>query len=277
MNSPKNGAELLERLVEENDGRVFSKRGTKAQVNVLGNQISLAPPSVIPGRIPYPGQLLVPANTYAQGPILHAHAENPFSPEVMTVTLGQPIFDGFTQVSIASIPALDLRARIEWGCGGYSSVADIDYLSGSQIEVLGSFVRVTGLYAISFSGLVPPPSPTVQLAASVSYGPRPSSAHAPCWTWKTATLDPGVSETVIIPPFARDVTVFTTAANFGPFPAPSVIAFRDTNSHPTGVAAQAVGDVRTYPIPGQTFAVVVSTSGLSTTTTEFVLRFGLAL
>lgn len=268
----------LRSLVLGDDGRVFSESGTSHQVNKLGNQVAIAAP-VAGSVVPLPGILFPSDGSVTSAGILEAKGDNAFNPCVFTVTLAQPLYDGFLGTNSSAAPVIDLKCRVEWGSGGYANVADVDFQDGTQFSVLGTFIRLTGLYAIPAAG-EGTDSPAVQVGASVAYGTRPSSAVAPSWSRRPIIEDglaPGATFDFGIPPFARDVTVYVAVGAVGAFPIPFRIDFLDPQNGGLGTIEQAVGDFGTYPIPGWARFIRFTNPAGNAANVDISFRVGLSL
>jgi hypothetical protein len=274
----------LERIGLRRDGRLLDQD----HLPRLGQQQSLRPPPST-GVIPLPNTVPPANNSFSSIVLLQTEAKNHANPEVYTVTIAQPIIGGSTLAAFeggAGI-VIELRARIEWGSGGagLNHVADVDLLQGQQITVLGTFVRVTAMYALNFLG-VGVVAPPITVAASLGWGPRASSAHSPAWSVPlfVAAGSPAIQR---IPPYARDVTVWLSPPS--PPPAPFAlyqVAFLDTSGTVVASWIQTTPGAPptvevfppTIPIPhAQTVQIEQLAGGGGPVDNQAYLRFGLDL
>ena len=106
----------------------------------------------------------------------------------------------------ASIAWPPFEAVVEWGVGGCSARAYVDYLSGTTLNVIASFVRVYAAIAQGPSAGLANTSAAYQLSAFIGPGwTRTGTAQK---TIFTDVIGNNASSAVITtPPFARKVTV----------------------------------------------------------------------
>jgi hypothetical protein len=131
-------------------------------------------------------------------------------PESITITLGQALAtfpDDHEIVSAAQIT--DVKAEIAWGSGGASFTAFVDWMHGTTLTVIASWVRVKASYPPSGDG--DNPSPAVSLTAGVGYGDIGESEGAR-FTRSLGNIGAGVTSPYFpIPPFATDFTLLSSS------------------------------------------------------------------
>lgn len=126
------------------------------------------------------------------------------------------------------------EAIIEWGVGGSASKASVDFINGSAVNVVASFVRV---YAAVVSGVLADVSGTS--AAYVLYanvGPgfaRPGTAQKTVYVGEVGSL--AESSVFAVPRFARSAYVVGCDPQAGPAVSITVATLRFWQS-PNGVA-----------------------------------------
>jgi hypothetical protein len=185
-------------------------------------------------------------------------------PQNLTTTLDSNevptgVFPG-TALPIAWPP---FEAVIEWGIGGARARAYVDFLNGTTLNVIASFVRVYGAVA---------QGPGVDLAnTSAAY--QLSAFVGPGWT-KTGTAQKTVfvgeianeasSAVVTVPPFARRVTI--AGAAVPPNITVGYITFSQSpdGTNPVGSFIVNGNQPNTFPVPaaGQYFSLFNQTGAL---------------
>lgn len=218
----------------------------QSQINI-GNTAILNVPNAVATAVPFPGQPF--SSGTAQTTIFEARARNERSPEVFTLFIG-PAAVSFEGGAISP----DIRARIEWGAGGASHIADVDcQANGAVVTLSGTFVRVVGLVTRLSAGTINPPS----LGASASYGPHPHPG--PTWSNFELAVAAGVSsQEFLVPPWARSVTVFAVDPATGTSQAVHVrILGMIINNFD-----QPPNIVQTIPLSGQDIEIVLDNPNL---------------
>jgi len=207
--------------------------------------------------------------------------------EVIAVTLGLT-FQGIANLAVPGLPLFpfDVFGTIEWGVGGASFSADVDWSSGTMLALPASYVKVT-----ANAGAVPGAAGfnpvEVVLSASVAYGPPAASrlsspARRTINVSNPATdlLGAGATSAVFkTPDWANSATILSatgTAPNFS----------LDFFSDPAGAATAGwqqtsrtnVSNLSecTFPIPpdGRFFSV---TNGAAVPMNHVQVMFNLAL
>jgi hypothetical protein len=97
-------------------------------------------------------------------------------------------------------------AKIEWGLGGATHVAYVDYVQGTTINLTASWVRVHALVAPDAQVNQPGTTCFYEVAANVGPGwPKPGNAQLTVFLGAvTANLESGV---FAVPPFAKSVEI----------------------------------------------------------------------
>lgn len=134
--------------------------------------------------------------------------------EVVTVDLGIQI-----QTRAPSPPNVDRRsdvlAVIQWGVGGASFSAEVDFARGTQVSFVASQVSVSARFAET----APEVDERVLVAAGIAWGSRAARSY-PTRTIPSTTLTAAGGPVIFpVPPFAYAVQIFTDpvgAAAAGP-------------------------------------------------------------
>jgi len=181
-----------------------------------------------------------------------------------------------TGAPIAWVP---ITAIVEWGLGGTSHRAFVDFVQGATINLVASWLRVHAAVAPDAENVVRANSAWYEVAANVGPGwPRPGIAQR---TVYLGTVVNGAdSGTFAIPPFAKSAQVIC----MDPGATPSVTsAFLRFWQGPTGVAAgdgvgnyfQSGNQPLGFPIPnGAGYFSVLSNYGADA---RFAVLFDLAI
>ena len=117
-------------------------------------------------------------------------------PHPIAITLAAPRTEDIT-------PLAELVAIIEWGIGGASSVAIVDYLDGQVINLIASYVRVSAVQQMIPIEPVPatPIAPTASAFATPGHLPQ---ARSPQRTLgDNRAIHAGATYPILVPPFAR--------------------------------------------------------------------------
>lgn len=135
---------------------------------------------------------------------------------VVTATLG---FVGFFNEPAAAVGVerrAPVIAEVQWGVGGGSHMAEVDFHNGTQITVPASNLKINGRFLEDVAAVFD----RVQLSVSIAWGTRPARA-LPTRTLTKATLAGGGGSAIFtVPPFAYSVMLFEDA------PSPSPLTWR---------------------------------------------------
>jgi hypothetical protein len=134
-------------------------------------------------------------------------------PEALTITLGQALA-GFADESGEALASANqitsVKALVSWGTGGASFDAQVDWMHGTTLSIVASWVRVSATYPLS--GDSDNPSPDVSLTAGVGYGDIGESEGAR-FTQSIGTLGVGAASPYFpIPAFATDFILLSSSA-----------------------------------------------------------------
>lgn len=294
MNLTEHLFDLLGRINLHKDDRILDQ----AAINSIGNQVLIDPPAPsLIGYTPYPGAAIDTTNNYNSKIILAPQAINHSNPGMITITLAPPIFEGIQLTGLGSNPdnpIIELRARIEWGSGGYSNTADVDWIDGSFITVLGSFVRVSAVYAINRVS-VSTPNPRINVGVSLSEGTRGADEVGPTYSISQIALAlnanngfdavggpiaaGSTTNAILFPPFSKSVRVFIFEDPINPLILnPITITIVDTLGNPIAVWQQInLNPPPTIPLHGQGIGIRISNPATNPAGIQIGLVFGLAL
>jgi hypothetical protein len=181
------------------------------------------------GPAPIP-EILVPSIVQSQ------RGEGQFDGELISVRLGislpEPMLDATGASPYATIP-LDIVCRLEFGIGGVSYTAEVDWNLGTVFGVSASFVRVNARIAPIPALLVPVPPIDFVLQASLAYGDASNtgiSAEArrtinvgnldgliPAFPLMTTIVGGGLSAVFPIPVWTAGLTLTDAGALIGGF------------------------------------------------------------
>lgn len=209
--------------------------------------------------------------------VLECKARNESSPVVMTLSLN-PTLERLTATS--AIDQYDVKALVEWGTNGSLQRAFIDVTAGVEIVILGSYLRVTGVYTgLNLGTPLPggPFLPPVTLSAGVSYGARGGAATPPVWTGIVVQPPAAAASSIDVPPFANDVQVYAINRVTGASAAVT-ITMRTGLVVPDGIKFNTTQPANSFPIyriPGDTVFLDVSHGEVNAC--NIVVVFGLAL
>lgn len=200
-------------------------------------------------------------------------------PQVMTV-----VFNPVTiQRTNFAANITDVKARVEYGAGGQTTVVDIDAINGMTFSIIGNFVRVSGIFtpvvigAANGTAIVPANFPSlIAMGASVAYGNRGSGGGvSPSWS-DYSQINPASSVNFIIPPFATSYTVVGQDQVTLASPANLIMTlFSSVGGQQISTIAQAGNVNNTYPLPGGCQVLNISNPGANNVTVS--VRFGLIL
>lgn len=135
--------------------------------------------------------------------------------EIMTVTLGLD-FEPTTPAASVEFPQ-DIQATITWGIGGAQFTAQVDWLSGTQLDIAANYIRVD-------ASLPNPPwsaggqaQPVFLLSAAFAYGAPSAQKNRVRLTQTLPAIANGAtSSPVVIPNFATAANLFAAVATGGP-------------------------------------------------------------
>lgn len=179
-----------------------------------------------------------------------------------------------------ALPAL--RAHLEWGLGGATFTARVDFLNGTSIALVAECLKVCAEYVI-WGDSCAPWLPVYRASAGVGYfGTRAVSSN-PARLTELACAAAGARERIPIPPFAVSVTIQPIDDPSSPAPSPiraSVVgprgpAVRYDVAHPLTNAAQD-NTIDALPLFNGARFVEIDNTGGAGPLAAFVI-FGLAL
>jgi hypothetical protein len=187
---------------------------------------------------------------------------------VFTVTLGQiaPSW-GFPFVQNS-----ELIAVVEIGFGGLMTLAEIDFLTGTQFSVMASHLRVYGVWRVVAGGVMPvADSGTYQVGASLATGVI-AHGRQPQRTLGKRQSAPAWADTWYIPAFAKSfrVTADPAASQL------NVAALDSTGASAGNRYTMAASPSVDIPLNSSTELVTVANASAQVTS-DYALIFELAL
>lgn len=179
------------------------------------------------------------------GVILQARSESASNPECLSILINPPIFNSEGQ----NILDFDLKVRAIWGVGSDRSTAVIDILNGAQFSVVASELVIQGLYTLLAAPATPIP---IQLGASIGSYPRAGSEFGPAFTARFGQILATNSRDIVIPSYAKAVTIYAATQAAAPVPSVVTIGFlTPAAATPFINVTQGANDIRTYPLPNE--------------------------
>ena len=137
------------------------------------------------------------------------------SPELMTVALGFDVTGDGTSNPITD--DIYLQALIDWGAGGISQQARLDFQNGTNVRLVASNVRVKAVYTPGADALTDRTGPQVTAYAAIAYG-APSFRSSPARFTQRAALGAFGSSTAVanldVPKFANAFGLVTDVSTF---------------------------------------------------------------
>lgn len=186
----------------------------------------------------------------------------------------RPTFPG----ELAPIEWPPIEAIIEWGVGGTSAVAEIDFLNGQTVSLICSFLRIR---AAVVAGAVPDISGTsavYTLSAFVGPGFGRTNAHKTVYVGSVAA---GAESSVFaVPPFAKYATVISCDPAATPVVTKATLRFWQS---PSGVAGGTnvgnfvVNGDQPWPFPIPAAAAYASVINGTGTASRMAILYTLAI